>query len=167
MWRAIRKIPPTGSSAHKSRCSARPNYTVGNVISLGSTPIVTDTTDYPTGCDAARPNSFSGTGLGFDQAPLGFRLSIASSGDNNPTTRVYVASCDQGNTSIITTVSINSPGEVFQPDTLVTQINAPVECLKPPDPDPVTGLCPYNQGLAVNGVCPPPPQNPLFIVAGP
>jgi YVTN family beta-propeller protein len=143
------------------------NYIPGNVISLGSTPIVTDTTDYPTGCDAARPNSASGSTLGFNQAPLGFRISIASSGDNNPTTRVYAASCDQANTSIITTVPINSPGEVFQPDTLLTQINAPLSAFKPPDPDPVSGLCPYNQGPAVNGVCPPPPQNPLFLVAGP
>ena len=64
------------------------NYTAGNIISLGFAPIVTDTAQYPMGCDAARPNSAG--------APMGFRLSMASSADNKPTTRVYVANCDQG-----------------------------------------------------------------------
>ncbi len=135
------------------------NYTAGNVISLGYAPIVTDTLHYPTGCDATRPTA-SG-------APLGFRLSMASSADNKPTTRVYVANCDQGNTAVITTVAINSPGEVFQSDTLLTQINSPLSAFPPPVPDPITGNCPYPQGPPTNGVCLPPPQNPLFIVAGP
>jgi len=139
------------------------NYTPGNIISLGYAGIVTDTTHYPMGCDATRPTA---TG-----APLGFRLSAASSADNKPTTRVYVANCDQGNTAIITTVAIDSPGEVFQPDTLLTQINSPLSAfLAPPPPSPVNGICPNSQQPPVNGLCPqppPPPQNPLFIVAGP
>ena len=135
------------------------NFTPGNVISLGYAPIVTDPAHYPTGCDATRPTA---TG-----APLGFRLSTASSADNKPTTRVYVANCDQGNTAILTTVAINSSGEVFAPDTLLTEINSPLSAFPAPSPDPVTGNCPYPQGPAVNGVCLPPPQNPLFIVAGP
>ena len=135
------------------------DFTPGNVIPLGSASIVTNTTTYPTGCDAARPTNSSGP-------PLGFRISIASSADNKPTTRVYVADCDQGNTSIITTVAINAPGEVFAADSLVTQINAPLSAFQPPSPDPVTGLCPG--GVAPqNGICFPPSQNPLFIVAGP
>jgi hypothetical protein len=132
------------------------SYVAGNVISLGSADIVTDTFNYPTGCDAARPNP-SGP-------PLGSRLSIASSADNNPTTRVYVSSCDQGNTSIVTTVAMSSPGVLFQPDTMVTQLNAPLSTFLPPSP--VNNTCPNNQ-VPVNNVCPPPPQNPLFIVAGP
>jgi YVTN family beta-propeller protein len=146
------------------------NYTPGNIISLGYAPIVTDIADYPTGCDAARPNA-STAGAGFGQAPLGFRLSAASSADNKPTTRVYVANCDQGNTAVITTVAINSPGEVFQPDTLITQINSPLSAfLAPPPPLPVNGICPNTGQAPVNGVCPQPPpptQNPLFIVASP
>jgi YVTN family beta-propeller protein len=139
------------------------NFTPGNIISLGFTNIVTDTTHYPMGCDAARPTA---TG-----APLGFRLAVASSADNKPTTRVFVSNCDQGNTAVITTVAINSPGEVFAPDTLLTQLNAPLSAFPaPPPPLPVDGICP-NSGLApVNGFCPqppPPPQNPLFVVAGP
>ena len=141
------------------------NFTPGNIISLGSAGIVADTTKYPMGCDEARPNS-SGP-------PLGFRLAIASSADNKPTTRVYVSNCDQGNTAVITTVSINSPGEVFLPDTLLTKLGAPLSAFPappPPAPDPVTNIC-SNTGLeAVNGVCPqspPPPQNPLLVVAGP
>jgi YVTN family beta-propeller protein len=139
------------------------NFTPGNIIPLGFAGIVTDTTHYPMGCDAARPTS---TG-----APLGFRLSIASSADNKPTTRVYVANCDQGNTSVITAVAINSPGEVFPPDSLLTQINAPLSAFPAPDPPlPVNGICPNTQEPPVNGVCPQPPppaQNPLFMVSGP
>jgi YVTN family beta-propeller protein len=139
------------------------NYTAGNVISLGSAPIVTDTAHYPMGCETARPNPAG--------PPMGSRISITSSADNKPTTRVYVADCDQGNTSIITTVAINSPGEVFQPDNLITQINAPLSAFPPPSPPlSVDGICPNNGQPPVDGVCPqppPPPQNPLFIVAGP
>jgi YVTN family beta-propeller protein len=132
------------------------NYIAGNVIPLGFAGIVADTVHYPMGCDGARPTS---TG-----APLGFRLSIAASADNNPTTRVYVSSCDQGNTSIITTVAMSSPGISFSADTLITQLAAPLSTF--PAFAPVNGICPYAQ-VPVNGVCPPPPQNPLFVVAGP
>jgi YVTN family beta-propeller protein len=124
------------------------NYAPGNVISLGFTGVVTDTTDYPMGCDAARPNA---TG-----PPLGFRLSAASSGDNKPTTRVYVANCDQGNTAIITAVPIDSPGQSFPADTLITDMNSALSSFPAPSP-PAPG----------DPQPPPPPQNPLFIVAGP
>ena len=135
------------------------DYTPGNVIPLGAAGVVTNTTTYPAGCDGTRPTNSTGP-------PLGFRISIASSSDNEPTTRVYVADCDQGNTSIITTVAINAPGEVFAADSLVTQINAPLSAFQSPSPSPTTNLCPDGQPPQ-NGVCLPPPQNPLFIVAGP
>jgi YVTN family beta-propeller protein len=120
------------------------NYTPGNVISLGFTGIVTDTADYPMGCDAARPTA---TG-----APLGFRLSAASSGDNKPTSRVYVANCDQGTTAVITTIALDSAGQSFPADSLLTDINSPLSSFPAPPGNPQP---------------PPPPQNPLFIVAGP
>jgi hypothetical protein len=96
------------------------------------------------GCDAARP---AATG-----APLGFRLSAASSGDNKPTTRVYVANCDQGNTAVITTIAFDSAGVTVPADSLLTDINSPLSAFPAP---------------AGNPQPPPPPQNPLFIVAGP
>jgi DNA-binding beta-propeller fold protein YncE len=120
------------------------NYTAGNVISLGSTGIVANTVDYPMGCDAARPTA---TG-----APLGFRLSVAASADNKPTTRVYVANCDQGNTAVIATVAITSAGQFIPADSLLTDINSPLSAFPAPPGNPQP---------------PPPPQNPLFIVAGP
>jgi YVTN family beta-propeller protein len=135
------------------------DYTPGNVIPLGAAGVVTNPTTYPTGCDGTRPTNSTGP-------PLGFRISIASSSDNKPTTRVYVADCDQGNTSIITAVAINAPGEVFAADSLVTQISAPLSAFQSPSPSPTTNLCPNGQAPQ-NGVCLPPPQNPLFIVAGP
>ena len=139
------------------------NYAPGNVISLGSASVVADPAHYPMGCDAARPNAAG--------PPMGRRLSITSSADNKPTTRVYVANCDQGNTSILTTVAINSVGEVFPPDSLITRINAPLSAFPAPNPPlPVNGICPNTGEPPLNGVCPqppPPPQNPLFIVAGP
>jgi DNA-binding beta-propeller fold protein YncE len=153
---SYQKDTSSGKICSQASVFTSSSYVAGNVIPLGSADIVTDTFDYPTGCDAARPNP-SGP-------PLGSRLSIASSADNNPTTRVYVSSCDQGNTSILTTVAMSSPGLFFQPDTMVTQLNAPLSTFLPPSP--VNNACPNNQ-VPVNNVCPPPPQNPLFIVAGP
>jgi DNA-binding beta-propeller fold protein YncE len=136
----------TGSGQICSQVSvfSSTNYTAGNVISLGSTGIVTNTANYPMGCDAARP---AATG-----APLGFRLSAASSGDNKPTTRVYVANCDQGNTAVITTIAFDSAGVTVPADSLLTDINSPLSAFPAP---------------AGNPQPPPPPQNPLFIVAGP
>jgi YVTN family beta-propeller protein len=55
-------------------------------------------------------------------------------------TRVYVGNCDAGNTAIIQTSN----------DTLLTQLAAPVSAQKP----------------AINGGTPP-PQNPVFVLAGP
>jgi hypothetical protein len=160
---SFQKDAASGNICSQVSVFSSTNYTPGNVISLGFASMVADTAHYPMGCDAARPNA---TG-----PPLGYRVSIASSSDNKPTTRVYVASCDQGNTSILTTVAINSPGEVFQPDSIITKINAPLSAFPAPDPpSPVNGICPNTQQPPVNGVCPqppPPPQNPLFIVAGP
>lgn len=64
-------------------------------------------------------------------------LSVAASADYS---RVYVANCDAGNMAIIQTSN----------DTLLLQIAAPYSAQKPATPGGV-----------------PPPQNPVFVVAGP
>jgi YVTN family beta-propeller protein len=64
-------------------------------------------------------------------------LSVAAAADNS---RVYVGNCDAGATAIIQTSN----------DTLLTQMPAPFSARKP----------------VINGQ-PPPPQNPVFVVAGP
>ncbi len=67
-----------------------------------------------------------------------FRLSTASAGDSS---RVYVASCDAGSVAIIRTSDDTA---------LQNPLPAPVSAANPPGP-----------GL------PPPPQNPVFVIAGP
>jgi DNA-binding beta-propeller fold protein YncE len=66
-----------------------------------------------------------------------FRISTASAGDSS---RVYVGNCDAGNISIIRTLD----------DTPVLSLPAPVSAGQPPP-----------------GSTQPPPQNPVFVVAGP
>jgi hypothetical protein len=67
-----------------------------------------------------------------------------------PSSRVYLASCDAGSTTIITTVAIPAVGS--QPaqnaDTVVSTLPAPVSVFK-----------------ALGGSSLPPPQNPMFIFA--
>jgi DNA-binding beta-propeller fold protein YncE len=106
---------------------------VSSVISLGSVGI--DMTD-PTFCGA--PNAVS--------TPLSarFRLSVAASGDSS---RVYVASCDAQSTAIISAVPTSS--DPFPPNTIITQIQAPVSAFPP--------------ALSTPGL--PPPQNPVFVLA--
>jgi YVTN family beta-propeller protein len=64
-------------------------------------------------------------------------LSIAAAVDSS---RVYVGNCDAGNTAIIQTSN----------DTVVLQLPAPVSAQPPPEPGGT-----------------PPPQNPVFVLAGP
>lgn len=66
-----------------------------------------------------------------------FRLSLAAAADNS---RVYLANCDAGNTSIIATSD----------DSLELSMSAPLSAFPPPGPG-----------------APPPPQNPVFVLAGP
>jgi DNA-binding beta-propeller fold protein YncE len=66
-----------------------------------------------------------------------FRLFTVASGDSS---RVYVGNCDAGSTAIIRT----------QDDTAVLNLPAPVSALPPPTPG-----------------AQPPPQNPVFVLAGP
>jgi YVTN family beta-propeller protein len=66
-----------------------------------------------------------------------FRLFTVASGDSS---RVYVGNCDAGYTAIIRT----------QDDTAVLNLPAPVSALPPPTPG-----------------AQPPPQNPVFVLAGP
>ena len=66
-----------------------------------------------------------------------FRISTASAGDSS---RVYVGNCDAGNISIIRTLE----------DTPVLSLPAPVSAGQPPP-----------------GSTQPPPQNPVFVLAGP
>ena len=70
-------------------------------------------------------------------AGMRFRISTASAGDSS---RVYVGNCDAGNISIIRTLD----------ETPVLSLPAPVSAGQPPP-----------------GSTQPPPQNPVFVLAGP
>jgi len=74
-------------------------------------------------------------------------LSMAAAADS---TRVYVGNCDAGNTAIIRTTPNNSPGSSAPQDTLVLNLPAPVSAQSPSSPGGT-----------------PPPQNPVFVLAGP
>jgi YVTN family beta-propeller protein len=76
-----------------------------------------------------------------------FELFTAASADSS---RVYVGNCDAGNTAIIRTTPNDSPGDPQPPDTLVLNLPAPVSAAPPPGPGQQ-----------------PPPQNPVFVLAGP
>jgi YVTN family beta-propeller protein len=114
-------------------------YAPTSVISTGATAI--DTTN-ATGCALARPAVPGSNG------PSGFRFSIAPAADL-PTTRVYLASCDAGSTTIITTVPISAVGS--QPaqsaDTVLTSLAAP------------------ESSFPASGGALPPPQNPVFVLS--
>ena len=87
--------------------------------------------------------------------------SAACSGLTNPalglfataaagSSRVYVANCGAGSTAIIRTVAETSSGGTLQPDTLVLEMAAPFSSGNPGTPGGN-----------------PPPQNPVFVLAGP
>ena len=73
-----------------------------------------------------------------------FRISTATSGDSS---RVYVASCDAGSVAVIRT---SDDTALRNPNGTIYTLPAPVSAANPPGP-----------GL------PPPPQNPVFVIAGP
>jgi YVTN family beta-propeller protein len=113
-------------------------YATTKAISTGTTSI--DATN-ATGCALARPAPPGANG------PSGFRLSIAAAADL-PTTRVYVANCDAGSTTIITTVPISAVGSqaAQSADTVVTSMVAPESSFAP-----------------LGGAQLPPPQNPVWV----
>lgn len=76
-----------------------------------------------------------------------YDLFTAASADSS---RVYVANCDAGSIAIIATVADSSPGDNYSPDTLVTNMPAPLST------GPIT---------TPGGV--PASQNPLFVLASP
>jgi hypothetical protein len=78
-----------------------------------------------------------------------FRLFAAAAADS---TRVYVSYCDAGATAVISTVPDTSPGAQSGEDYLVNELSAPVSALAPPS-------SPAGQQ--------PPPQSPVFVLAGP
>jgi len=78
-------------------------------------------------------------------------LPAAAAADSS---RVYMGNCDAGNVAVIQTSN----------DTLLLTVPAPLSAQPPPPP--VNGLCP-NQQPPTNGVCLPPPQNPVFVLTGP
>ncbi len=82
-----------------------------------------------------------------DPASTRFELFTAASADSS---RVYVGNCDAGNTAIIRTTPNDSPTDPQPPDTLVLNLPAPVSAAPPPGPGQQ-----------------PPPQNPVFVLAGP
>jgi YVTN family beta-propeller protein len=116
------------------------SYVSTKTIPTGSSTI--DTTN-PTGCAVARPAPPGQNG------PAGFRLSITGAADL-PSSRIYLANCDAGAVTVITTVAIPAVGS--QPaqsaDTVVSTLAAPESVFK-----------------AVGGAPLPPPQNPMFIFA--
>lgn len=76
-----------------------------------------------------------------------FRLFAVAAADSS---RVYVAYCDAGSTAIVRTTPDTSPGSENPGDFLVLDLPAPVSSSPPPGP-----------GMQ------PPPQNPVFVLAGP
>lgn len=76
-----------------------------------------------------------------------FELFIAAAASG---ARVYVGNCDAGTTAIIRTVAETTSSGNFQADTLVLNLPAPVSSFPAPSPGEQ-----------------PPPQNPVFVLAGP
>jgi DNA-binding beta-propeller fold protein YncE len=108
---------------------------VSAVIPLGTVSI--DMTDI-TGCGAPGPVGSS--------PPARFRLSVAASGDSS---RVYVANCDAGNTTIISAVPTSS--DLYPANTVITSLQSPVSAFPPGPSTPAQ----------------PPPQAPVFVLATP
>jgi DNA-binding beta-propeller fold protein YncE len=131
-------VLPTGGTALNSKV-----FTVSTATNaiLKTIPLPTATVDAtnPTGCGAAR-----------------FRLfALASAGG----TRVYVSNCDAGSTAVIQTSD----------DTLVQgQTPDPQTCLL--TTAPLTIAAPFSSFPPLSVACVgtvPPPQNPVFLLAGP
>jgi hypothetical protein len=76
-----------------------------------------------------------------------FRLFAAASADSS---RVYVAYCDAGSTAIVRTTANTDPVDPQPEDTLVLNLLSPASAYPPPAPGQQ-----------------PPPQNPVFVLAGP
>jgi len=76
-----------------------------------------------------------------------YELFTAASADSS---RVYVSNCDAGSIGIISTIADSSPGDNFGPDTLITNMPAPLGT------GPIT---------SPGGT--PAPQNPVFILPSP
>jgi DNA-binding beta-propeller fold protein YncE len=108
------------------------NNQVSSVISLGS--VAVNMTN-PTVCGP--PNSLS------PNPPVRFRLSIVAAGDSS---RVYVANCDAGNTTIISAVPTSS--SLYPANTVITSLQSPVSAFAP--------------SAATQGL--PPSQNPVFVL---
>jgi YVTN family beta-propeller protein len=109
---------------------------LSSVIPIGSVSI--DTVN-PTGCGSPGPVT---TG----RMAARFRLSIAAAGDSS---RVYVANCDAGSTTVISAVPTSS--DPFPANTVITNLLPAVSGFPPPAGAP---------GL-------PPRQNPVFVLATP
>ncbi|HZR55371.1 MAG TPA: beta-propeller fold lactonase family protein [Terriglobales bacterium] len=124
-------------------CSQVDVFNTSSYVSTKTIPTGSSTIDNtnPTGCAAARPSPPGQNG------PAGFRLSITGAADL-PSSRIYLANCDAGAVTVITTVAIPALGS--QPaqsaDTVVSTLAAPESVFK-----------------AVGGAPLPPPQNPMFI----
>ena len=125
------------------------SFTVANPLGVSNsgqsgsaTSVVEVDTTNATGCSV--------NGLGVPGGVIGgarFRLFMATGASN---LRVYAGSCDAGSTTIIRTVSENSAGTVFPPDSIVLNIFSAASAFPP--------VTPGQQ---------PPPQNPLFVFASP
>ncbi len=108
---------------------------LSSVIPLGSVSV--DMTN-ATVCGAPGPVG--------SQGAVRFRLSIAAAGDSS---RVYVANCDAGSTTVISAVPTSS--EPYPPNTVITNLQSPVSSFPP---------APATAGA-------PPSQAPVFVLATP
>jgi YVTN family beta-propeller protein len=127
----------------------------GNTFTVANAAGVSNSSQSGTGLSVVEVDTANATGcdlpgLGLPGGVLGgvrFRMFIAAGADAR---RVYASSCDAGTTTVIRTVSENSSGTVFSPDSVVLTI------FSAPSAFPST-----QPGLQ------PPPQNPFFIFASP
>ncbi len=108
---------------------------LSSVVPLGSVSVdMTNTT----GCGAPGPVG--------SQGAVRFRLSIAAAGDSS---RVYVANCDAGSTTVISAVPTSS--DPYPANTVITNVQSPVSAFPP---------MPSTAGV-------PPSQAPVFVLATP
>jgi DNA-binding beta-propeller fold protein YncE len=126
------------------------NNRVSKTISVGvlnpSAPIMVPPSFQP---DTPVPMVATPAGPVAECSFVRFRLFAAAAGDS---TRVYLSYCDAGATAVISTVPDTSPGAQRSEDYLVNELSAPVSSLSPPS-------SPAGQQ--------PPPQSPVFVLAGP
>lgn len=152
-------ISPTPSSP----CSASPVPTAVNVLGDGSRAYVGAYQRDPSGAVCTQVSVIdSGTAsvtkvIAIAQsaelaqtgcASTRFRVFVTSSGGGtNSNFKVYVSQCDSGSVAVIDTFAVNGGPDPHSSDVIMATLNAPLSSFP--------------------GSLVPPPQNPVFLVAGP